>query len=163
MAEQSVRGGTQTRWRLFDRPEPELAQLKGAVEAALADYVAALPPADPRHPLLRHRDSRLTITGSWSVRLTASGYHVSHIHPRGLIGSACYFEVPEDPATSGGGALELGRPPPDLKLDLAPLHVVAPRPGLLVLFPSYLHHGTTPFTAGERLSVAFDVARHPLA
>lgn len=162
MVEQSVRSGTQTRWRLFDRPEPELAELKAAIEAAIGDYVAALPPADERHPLLRHRDARLAITGSWSVRLTRSGYHVSHIHPKGLISSACYFEVPGPGSAPGEGALELGGPPPDLKLDLKPLHVLAPRPGLLVLFPSYLHHGTRPFTAGERLSVAFDVHRHPL-
>jgi tetratricopeptide (TPR) repeat protein len=162
MVEQSLRSGTQTRWRLFDRPEPELAELRRAIEAALGDYVAALPPADDRHPLLRHRDAPLTITGSWSVRLAASGYHVSHIHPKGLISSACYFEVPGPVAPSGEGALELGRPPSDLKLDLEPLHVIAPCPGRLVLFPSYLHHGTTPFAAGDRLSVAFDVHRHPL-
>lgn len=162
MIEQSVRSGTQTRWRLFDRPEPGLAELKAAIEAALGEYVAALPPADGRHPLLRHRDARLAITGSWSVRLTRSGYHVSHIHPKGLISSACYFEVPGPGPGTGGGELELGGPPPDLKLDLKPLQIVAPRPGLLVLFPSYLHHGTRPFSAGERLSVAFDVHRHPL-
>ncbi|MEA3064158.1 MAG: hypothetical protein QOJ27_593 [Sphingomonadales bacterium] len=163
MVDQSVRSGTQTRWRLFDRPEPELAELRRAIEAALGDYVAALPPADARHPLLRHRDSPLAITGSWSVRLAAEGYHVSHIHPKGLISSACWFEVPGPAVPAGEGALELGRPPPDLKLDMEPLHVIAPRPGRLVLFPSYLHHGTTPFTAGDRLSVAFDVNRHPLA
>jgi tetratricopeptide (TPR) repeat protein len=160
MTEQSVRSGTQTRWRLFDRPEPELAELRRSVETALGDYLAALPAMDPGHPLLRHRDEPMTITGSWSVRLAANGYHVSHIHPKGLISSACYFEVPAEP--SGEGALELGRPPPDLELDLEPLHVVAPRPGRLVLFPSYLHHGTTRFSEGNRLSVAFDVNRHPL-
>ena len=156
-AGQSVRDGTQTRWRLFDRPEPELALLKQAVEAAIANYVAGLPPADEGHPLLRHRDAALTITGSWSVRLTGSGRHVSHIHPLGLIGSACYFVVPG----GSGGKLELGRPPADLQLDLQPLQVIQPRPGLLALFPSYIHHGTTPFPAGERMSVAFDVARDP--
>ena len=38
-----------------------------------------------------------------------------------------------------------------------PLHLIAPRPGRLVLFPSFLHHGTRAFAAGERLTVAFDV------
>jgi tetratricopeptide (TPR) repeat protein len=158
-AGQSVRGGTQTRWRLFDRPEAELAALKQAIDSAVAGYVAGLPPADERHPLLRHRDAALRVTGSWSVRLTGSGRHVSHTHPLGLIGSACYFVVPDGP----GGQLELGRPPPDLKLDLEPMHVITPKRGLLALFPSYLHHGTTRFGAGERLSVAFDVALDPAA
>ena len=38
-------------------------------------------------------------------------------------------------------------------------HFVEPEPGMLVLFPSYMWHGTVPF-AGEdasRLSVAFDL------
>ena len=35
---------------------------------------------------------------------------------------------------------------------------VEPRPGRLVLFPSWMWHGTVPFGAGERLTVAFDVA-----
>lgn len=162
MLGQSVRGGIQTRWRLFDRLEPELAVLRRALDAATTRYVANLPPVDDTHPLLRYRDAPLMIEGSWSVRLTGDGHHVSHVHPLGLISSACYFAVP-DAAGPGEGQLELGRPPADLQLDLAPLHVIAPQPGRLVLFPSYLHHGTTPFSAGERMSVAFDIVRRPVA
>jgi hypothetical protein len=55
------------------------------------------------------------------------------------------------------GWLELGRPPPDLKMDLEPIETIEPEPGYLVLFPSYLYHGTRRFPAGERMSVAFDV------
>jgi hypothetical protein len=153
--------GKQTRWRLFDRPEPELTDLKRIIESAVWEYVAGLPPADPQHPLLRHRDVPLAITGSWSVRLTGSGHHAAHVHPLGLIGSACYFIVPESSDALKEGFLELGRPPLDLNLDLEPIQVFAPKPRRLVLFPSYFHHGTRPFSAGERLSVAFDVNRHP--
>lgn len=161
MIGQSVRDGTQTRGRLFDRIEPELAILRETLEAALADYVAKLPPRDLSHPLLRHREAALTITGSWSVRLTGSGHHVSHMHPQGLISSAAYIAVPELSPHTDEGRLVLGVPSPDLFLDIAPLHVIRPKPGQLVLFPSYLHHGTRPFSAGERLTVAFDVNRHP--
>lgn len=160
MAGQSVRAGTQTRWRLFHRLEPELADLKRALDVALADYVAGLPPADPRHPLLRHRDAPLTIAGSWSVRLTGGGHHVSHVHPHGLISSACYFITPEPILSDQEGALELGHAPEHLLMDLEPLFVIVPKAGQLTLFPSYLHHGTRPFAAGERLAVAFDVIRH---
>jgi len=31
-----------------------------------------------------------------------------------------------------------------------------------VLFPSFLFHGTRPFSAGERLSVAFDLVPVPM-
>lgn len=162
MAGQSVRDGTQTRWRLFDRTEPELAEFRAAQERAIGAYVAALPDEDARHPLLRHRNAPLAITGSWSVRLTGGGHHVSHIHHLGLLSSACHLQVP--PQAGGdrlAGALELGRPPADLLLDLEPLQIILPRPSRLILFPSFLHHGTRPFTVGERLSVALDVNRHP--
>lgn len=156
---QSVRNGTQTRWRLFDRAEPRLQELRSAIDQALAEYFNALPPPDERHPLLRHRDAPMTIVGSWSIRLTGSGYHVSHMHPEGIVSSACYFVVPE--LQSSEGQLELGRPPSNLLLDLEPLQAVTPKPGRLVLFPSYLHHGTRPFSSGTRMTVAFDVNRHP--
>ena len=103
----------------------------------------------------------MAITGSWSVRLTGGGHHVSHVHPLGLISSASYFAIPETAEGSAEGRLELGRPSPDLRLDLEPLHSIAPRVGWLALFPSFLHHGTTPFSAGERMTVAFDVQLDP--
>ena len=46
-------------------------------------------------------------------------------------------------------------------LDLPPIRLIEPRPGRLVLFPSTMWHGTRPFAQGERLTVAFDVARPP--
>ena len=42
--------------------------------------------------------------------------------------------------------------------DCPPDHYVRPYPGLLVLFPSYVWHGTVPFeSGGRRLTAAFDV------
>jgi hypothetical protein len=36
--------------------------------------------------------------------------------------------------------------------------VIQPKPGRLVLFPSYVYHGTIPFDdEAERLTIAFDV------
>ena len=38
------------------------------------------------------------------------------------------------------------------------LRKIKPEPGLVILFPSYVWHGTIPFsTGGERISIAFDV------
>lgn len=155
---QSLRGGTQTRGRLFDRTEPQVRLLREAIQQAVADHVRNLPPADPAHPLLRHRDRPFAITGSWSVRLTGEGFHVSHVHPLGHLSSACYLAVPAaaEDADPRSGWLELGRPPAEIRMNLEPLAMVEPRPGLLALFPSYLFHGTRPFRSGERLTAAFD-------
>ncbi len=155
VAGQSVRGGRQTRWRPLDRPDPELAPLRCALTGAIENYQARLPAADAAHPLLRHRDLRWRVTGNWAVRLTGGGRHVSHIHSLGIVSSACYIVVP--PAGTSGGVLELGRPPSDLRLNLPPIRTVKPVPGELTLFPSYLHHGTTSFENGERITFAFDV------
>lgn len=156
---QSLRGGTQTRGILFARGEPELADLHGSLLKTLETYRANAPDLDPEHPLLRHRDTPWKLAGSWSVRLTGGGdFHTSHIHPQGIVSSALYCEIPPaDKADPNAGSLEIGRPPPDLRLDLPPLRVIAPKPGHLALFPSFLHHGTRPFASGRRMSVAFDV------
>lgn len=159
---QSLRGGSQTRGRLFDRVEPVLQRLRTAIEATLEEYRAALPAADRTHPLLRHREMPWRIVGSWSVRLSGGGdYHTSHIHPQGIVSSALYCELPHEVAEHDPdqhGWLELGRPPPDLRLDLGPIRVIRPRAGHLALFPSTLYHGTRPFADGRRMTVAFDVA-----
>lgn len=165
---QSLRGGTQTRGILFHRTEALLAELHEAILATLEAYRAELPLRDDTHPLLRHRETPWQLAGSWSVRLTGGGsgsgdYHTSHIHPQGIISSALYLVVPE--AAQGPeqlGWLEVGRPPPDLGLELPPLRTIQPAAGHLALFPSTLYHGTTPFGAAgeasaERMTVAFDV------
>ena len=159
--DQSVRGGSQTDGPLLSRIEPPIRALRAAIVAAVERYVAALPPADPEHPLLRQpRARRIRFSGSWSVRLRAGGSHASHVHPQGWISSALYLALPERQAgeSAESGWLVLGEPPADLGLDLPPHARIEPRPGLLVLFPSWMWHGTRPFAEGERLTVAFDVA-----
>ncbi len=155
---QSLRGGTQTRGRLFERAEEPMARLRSIIMGAVRAHWQRLPAGDPAHPLLRHRNETPRFAGSWSVRLTDGGFHVAHIHPLGLLSSACYLRLP--PAAPGAGRagwLELGGAPADMELGLPPLLTVEPRPGRLALFPSYMFHGTVPVEAGERLSVAFDI------
>jgi hypothetical protein len=96
-------------------------------------------------------------TGSWSVRLVDGGFHSNHVHPRGWISSALYLSLPET-MRGDEGWLSLGEPPAELGLELEPKHMIEPKPGQLVLFPSWMFHGTRPFPKGERLTVAFDVA-----
>jgi tetratricopeptide (TPR) repeat protein len=157
--EQSLRGGTQTDGPLFSRLDPEIMRLRDAALAAVADHVAQLPPVDPRHPFLNQAvRAPLRFSGSWSVRLVNGGRHVAHIHSHGWISSAFYIALPAPSADPHGGWLALGELP-ELGLDLAPLRLVEPRPGRLVLFPSLMWHGTRPFDNGERLTVAFDIAR----
>ena len=78
-----------------------------------------------------------------------------HLHDGGRISSAAHIAVPST-LGDGEGALELGMPPEDIPLSIEPLAQFKPKPGHLVLFPSFVYHSTSRFSEGERLSVAFD-------
>jgi tetratricopeptide (TPR) repeat protein len=155
---QSVKSGSQTKGTLFARRAPELARLKAALLDILQDYKAGLPEQDLVHPLLSMREAAWGITSSWSIRLCGRGKHAPHIHPKGLISSACYFEVPAEVSQQGGpGWLDLGAPPTNLETGLAALHSFQPKVGHCILFPSTMFHGTRPISQGNRMTVAFDV------
>jgi len=159
--DQSVRGGTQTDGPLLSRIDPVIRHLRRAIVGAVESYVAQLPPPDDKHPLLKQRrDRRVRFSGSWSVRLRSGGHHSNHVHPLGWISSALYVALPnqEPPEAQDAGWLTLGEPDRKLGIDLAPWRKVEPKSGRLVLFPSWMWHGTVPFADGERLTVAFDVA-----
>jgi len=154
-----VRGGTQTDGHLFQRIEPEIVAMREVIRQAVTEHAAQLPPADPKHPLLRSRPEKVEFTGAWSVRLTAGGSHANHVHPMGWLSSALYIVLPPDLGQDDAGWLTLGEPQAQLGLDLPPFRIVEPKPGRLALFPSWMWHGTRPFGEGERMTVAFDVAR----
>lgn len=158
--DQSVRGGTQTDRQLFFHPDPAIQSARRKVTEAVRNYVEALPAADSSHPLLGPpRDKPVLFEGSWSVRLAGAGYHAAHTHVMGWISSALYIVVPQPDAAgpSPSGFLALGAPPPELELGLPAYQHIEPQPGRLALFPSTLWHGTEPFAAGERMTIAFDI------
>lgn len=160
--QQSLRAGSQTPGRLFGRPDPLLAATEQAMRAGVQRWLRQLP-EDPAHPFLRERCRDVRFTGSWSVRLWSSGRHVNHIHPEGWMSSAFYVALPPavlQPSSAQplAGAIQFGQPPEELGLGLPPTRVILPRPGQLVLFPSYFWHGTVPFEdAQPRLTIAFDM------
>jgi cytochrome c-type biogenesis protein CcmH/NrfG len=160
--EQSLRGGTQTDGHLFQRIDPVIVQLREAIRRSVAKHVARFPARDERHPLLAPRRDEIRFEGAWSVRLHGRGYHANHVHPAGWISSALYIVLPPDVGAGEAGILTLGEAKaPSFPIDLPPFRTIEPKPGRLVLFPSYMWHGTRPFAEGERMTVAFDVARVP--
>ena len=159
--DQSVRGGTQTDGPLLSRIDPVIRHLRRAIVGAIEGHVARLPATDPNHPMLRQRrDRRIRFSGSWSVRLRSGGHHSNHVHPLGWMSSALYLALPERASgeRADSGWLKLGEPDEKLGLEVQPWRKIEPRVGRLVLFPSWMWHGTVPFEEGERLTIAFDVA-----
>jgi hypothetical protein len=56
------------------------------------------------------------------------------------------------------GYLQFGQPSDEYGVMLEPRKVIEPVAGELVLFPSYIWHGTVPFHGTDsRLTIAFDV------
>ncbi|MGF7151113.1 putative Zn-dependent protease [Sphingomonas zeicaulis] len=154
--DQSLRHGTQTTAELTRSSDPAIRAFTTAIDGPIRRYIKALGAGDD---LLRRRRARgYRLNGLWSVRLQPGGHHVSHVHPRGWISSACHLELPDTADGTDEGWLTFGQPGIPVQPALAAEHRVRPVPGQLVLFPSYMWHATVPFRgAGSRLTIAFDV------
>jgi Flp pilus assembly protein TadD len=156
--DQTLRHGTQTSRSLLTDPDPAVQGILAAFAGPIEEYRRTIAtPAD--HPLTRANVGVSKFAGAWSVRLRRNGFHVNHFHPQGMVSSAYYVEVPEeteDPVQKSGW-LKFGEPRYPAP-GLGPERFVQPRPGRLVLFPSYMWHGTNPIQGDEaRVSIAFDV------
>ncbi len=146
--EQSLHGGSQTEGHLFGAGHALVEKLRARIDGALLRYVAGLAP-DDGHPFLARRTENFRYAGAWSCLMRGQGFHVNHLHPEGWISSCYYAAVPEetgDPETRNGW-IKFGEPSLALPLNNPIRHAVQPIPGRLVLFPSYLWHGTIPLRA----------------
>lgn len=146
---QSLRHGSQTMRALFDYPQAPIRALFAAIDPPIRRHIAAIGAPGQNY----------AIAGAWSVRLNSGGFHINHVHPEGWISSAFYVRTPSD-MQGTEGFLKFGEPGPPTAPHLKEEHLVKPEPGLLVLFPSYMWHGTVPFASQQkRLSCAFDIVR----
>jgi uncharacterized protein (TIGR02466 family) len=94
----------------------------------------------------------------WVNLLKPGGRHSGHVHPHSILSGTFYVEAP-------AGSGEIGFEDPRLPLMMAaPLRpdtfvTVQPRPGLLLMWESWLRHEVRPGRGnGERLSISFNFA-----
>jgi uncharacterized protein (TIGR02466 family) len=149
---------------LLSARTPSIDAFEQALRAAITAYQDALTP-DAGHPFLRAIPRRYRLQ-MWATLLDGGGEIATHIHEESWLSGAFYVRLPAvvraaDAARSGW--IEFGRPAwrvPGLEPEL---RVYQPEEGLLLLFPSYLHHRTLPFdAAGElRISISFDLTPEP--
>ena len=94
----------------------------------------------------------------WVNLLKAGGHHSGHIHPHSIISGTLYVTVP-----TGSGVIRFEDPRLPLMM-AAPqrsdsFFKVEPRPGLLLMWESWLRHEVLAGTGkGERLSISFNFA-----
>ncbi|HEX3651501.1 MAG TPA: tetratricopeptide repeat protein [Rhizomicrobium sp.] len=156
--DQSLRGGTQTADDIFGVGHDLVDRLRARVDEAVAAYIDRMQ-EDGKHPLLRRRNAAFRYAGSWSSRLHDCGFHTNHVHPKGWISSAYYIAVPEavEDSNKKEGWIKFGEPAFEAGYEEPVRCAIKPIPGTLVLFPSYMWHGTVPFHApASRTTIAFD-------
>lgn len=155
----SLREGSQIQLDPEASPFASIRAFPQAISGPIRRYLQAL--GTGPDPMRRRNAGHYRLSGIWSVRLRPHGFHVNHYHPQGWISSACYLKLPPAVAQNRGeGWIRFGEPAFPTRPALGPEYFIRPEPGLLVLFPSYMWHGTVPFSGDpgdSRLTMAFDV------
>jgi Flp pilus assembly protein TadD len=156
--DQSMRNGTQTTRSLLTDPDPAIRAVMKAFEAPIESY-RRLVGMSAEHPFTARNRGSVRFSGAWSVQLHRDGFHVNHFHPQGWISSAYYVSVPSESENLDlmPGWIKFGEPRFAVP-GATPEVFVKPHPGRLVLFPSYMWHGTNVIHGSEpRTAIAFDV------
>ena len=101
----------------------------------------------------------------WVNLLKPGGHHTAHIHPHSILSGTLYVEVPkgsgpirfEDPRLPMMMAAPIRRE--DAPEELRSFVTVDPRPGLFLMWESWLRHEVLPGSAkADRLSISFNFA-----
>jgi uncharacterized protein (TIGR02466 family) len=154
---QSLRQGSQTMHLLSGSDDPTIQAFFRAADGPIREHLAKL--GAGAGPLQGRDTGDYRITGAWSVRLRPGGFHKDHFHSQGWLSSAFYVETPDAALETDAkeGWIRFGQPPYATEPPMPAEHFVKPKPGRLVLVPSYMWHGTVPFTTDEaRMTIAFD-------
>lgn len=101
----------------------------------------------------------------WVNLLKHGGHHSAHIHPHSILSGTLYVDAPK-----GSGDIRFEDPRLAMMMaapvrhegapeELRPFVSVPPRPGLLLMWESWLRHEVLPGTAKtDRLSISFNFA-----
>jgi uncharacterized protein (TIGR02466 family) len=106
---------------------------------------------------------KLKLDGLWVNLLKPGGHHSAHIHPHSAVSGTLYVALPP-----GAGAIRFEDPRLGLMMATPPrradapeamrtFRTVAPAPGTVLLWESWLRHEVLPHTGkDERISVSFN-------
>jgi len=159
-AEQGVRvsnvGGWQSQADFFDWREPEVTKLGAELDRAVAQFIFF-----GRQAAKDQKELKLWKAG-WANINRAGDYNILHNHPGQDLAAIYYVKAKVTNGT--GGHLELRDPRPAAgfcnfpKLFSAGPLQLAPEPGMLVMFPSWVEHMVHPHHGAEdRISIAINI------
>jgi uncharacterized protein (TIGR02466 family) len=152
-------GGWHSDDSLMRWPEPEIATLRGWIDAAVR-HISALPMREKAETLqLAYRAS------GWANVNRHGDYNLPHSHANNHWAVVYYVAVGEEEAGHAhNGRLELRDPRAAASYGRLPGFMfgraitITPKPGLMVVFPAWLEHWVHPFYGtGERISIAVNI------
>lgn len=154
----TTEGGFQTKDDLFQRDNPGIAALKPHVFSAVQDYAALV----IRQELTRPPEKLDFILWGWAVAYRAGHTQGLHVHPGANVSGVYYVAAPPSTLEAGeAGKISFYDPRPRATMAQLPFqatrHRVAPTPGDMYLFPSWLEHSVSAFQGeGTRICIAFN-------
>jgi uncharacterized protein (TIGR02466 family) len=138
------------------RRDPAFAELQKILSRHAASFAGELA-FDLRH--------KVSLDSLWVNLLKAGGHHTAHIHPHSILSGTLYVEAPK-----GSGPIRFEDPRLPMMMAapvrrenapeaMRPFVAVEPRPGLLLMWESWLRHEVLPGPGkGDRLSISFNFA-----
>ncbi len=154
----SVRHGSQIP-SITSSSRKAMKSFASAVKEPMKAYISGL--SDSGGFIQNRSTGAAKLISAWSVKLFSDGFHVNHVHQEGWLSSACHVRLAGSDNTNTedkkAGWLKLGEPGPVCSPVLLPDKYVEPKRGHMIIFPSYMWHGTVPFQGIiDRLTVAAD-------
>ena len=146
---------------LFDQGHPALQWLHQSCQRAVVDYAQALGIDYSVDFLIQ----------AWANINRMGDYHNLHNHPHAWLSGTYYVAIPEFDSLPPGrddrtpNCISFYDPRPQANMNairgdgqVDPEHRVQPTPGLLILWPAFVHHLVHPNLSHEpRISVSFNV------
>lgn len=164
MAQDELQAQMTTDYRqqnLFEQTHPAIQWLHQCINKTIADYL---------------KKSGVSVSLQWQLQGWANinrkgDYHNLHNHPHSYLSGTYYVNMPEQPVSArqrddiSPGDISFFDPRPQANMSaiagdpqIDPEHRVTPAPGMLLLWPSFVHHAVHPnFSEQARVSVSFNV------
>ena len=139
----------------FDLNEPKPKEFVNSIQTPLKELFN-----DMEWDIFKQK---VKITSMWSIINTKEAFNGRHIHGNNHISAAYYVKAPEkcgnivfyDPRSAPVFNHPIIKKPNKLNSDS---HSIKPKEGLLVLFPSYLHHSVEVNQSNdERIVISFNI------
>jgi uncharacterized protein (TIGR02466 family) len=155
----AIKGGTVIR-NLFKTTNSSILKFEVLLRKAIDYYISNLPD-NTEHPFLMGKTKKYAIDTCWANLLGPGDFQSSHIHNNGWMSGVYYLDEPEiEPNKEHAGWIEFNRAGYNLPHFAGEkgIELIKPKAGMFIFFPSYIWHGTIPYTRKYiRISISFDI------